>query len=308
MTHSYLILHLLMKRQLNLKQLFRMAYYLVLLFICNDNQAQTDEPLAVGNFSLPGSQIPATLLGFGQFNIDKNQQQFFVLPLYAKGQNTSSTALELQYVKGLTDRLSFMLVLPYAAHFKENNQTSSGFIDSNIQFEYVAISKTDQNHQVELSLVGVGSIPSGSATKNPPTGLGSPSIFGGTTLSYIGNMWYAFSDIGYRHVLPDKNQRAGHSLFYDAGIGRHIVNIRDVGYLFFLLEVNGERASQDLRLDGVDPDSGGHTLFLSPSLTFATKRFSAQLGTGIPIYQKLNGNQNQNQFFTLLILGWTFDD
>ena len=126
-------------------------------------------------------------------------------------------------------------------------------------------------------------------------------------MSYIGSMWYTFADIGYRHVIPDKNERAGHSMFYDVGIGRYLFNIGDKGYLFFLLEMNGEKESQSLTFEGVDPDSGGHTLLLTPSLTYATKRFSAQLGSGIPIYQQLKGNQNKDQLSVLLILGWTFN-
>ena len=114
-----------MKQQYNLNKILSNIFCLIILLISLIHQALADEPLPIGIFSLPGSQIPATLLGFGQFTIDKNQQHFFVQPIYVQGENTSSTAFEFQYVKGLTDRLSFMLALPYSAHFKEDMQTSA---------------------------------------------------------------------------------------------------------------------------------------------------------------------------------------
>tara|TARA_Y100000588_G_C14116932_1_gene865585 strand:- start:559 stop:1164 length:606 start_codon:yes stop_codon:yes gene_type:complete len=200
-----------------------------------------------------------------------------------------------------------MLTLPYAIKFKEDMFSSTGLIDSNIQMEKVIFSNIGIQHQLEISLVGRTTVPTGSIKKVPATGLGTPSAFGGVTLSYIGQAWYGFADGGYQYNFANKSIQPGHRTFYDAGIGRHLIDIANLGYLFFLIEVNGQHTLQSTSIEGLEPDSGGHILLLTPSLTFASNSFYAQLGGAIPVHQKLNSLQNKEKFLGVLLMGFTID-
>ena len=69
--------------------MLKKVIFQIMLIICVVSSAHCAAPIKKGNFSLPDSQIPATLLGIGQFTIENNQQQFFISPNYLRGQNLS---------------------------------------------------------------------------------------------------------------------------------------------------------------------------------------------------------------------------
>jgi hypothetical protein len=93
----------------------------------------------------------------------------------------------------------------------------------------------------------------------------------------------------------------GDDLIYDLSYQFRVYpwTLPEVGapnFLYLVAEANGI-FSQRSKLKGerID-DSGGHILFLSPGLQFATRRFILEASIQLPIIQDLNGNQVETDF------------
>jgi hypothetical protein len=66
--------------------------------------------------------------------------------------------------------------------------------------------------------------------------------------------------------------------------------------LDLILELNGEYDRKQVIADVVDPNSGGHVLFLSPGIRATYGQFSAFASVGIPIVNEVNGLQSEPDY------------
>jgi len=67
-------------------------------------------------------------------------------------------------------------------------------------------------------------------------------------------------------------------------------------FLYGVLEANLAHARKN-RVGGIrDPDSGGTSLFLSPGLQYATRKWILEAGVQIPVVQDLNGTALENDY------------
>lgn len=300
-------------------------------------QSQLSPP-ATGNFSLPSSQQPGPLIGFGQNIIDQNELQLGLNAgkFSAFGINTNAIAPYLLY--GITNRFSIYFALPVDLNKKQKQEHSLGLDDAILQLEYAFYVNTTAVLLNQATIVGNISIPSGSPTKKPATGLGSPSFFLGTTLSRMYVDWFVFTAYGATFTTAYKKLKAGNSFLYQGGIGRNILTIDSQCLFALLLEVDGQYTGKDhlgssavmpidtilkisynisnfkANLKGTEqfspankfnPNSGGNEVFVVPSLLFATRKFTAQLGVGFPITQHLFGNQQHSDYLVALDLLFT---
>ena len=97
--------------------------------------AKGDEPIKEGNFSLPTSQQPGPLLGFGQNIVDKHDVQVFLFPDFLVGPCKRFSELAPSVLYGIRDDLSLFVELPIAASFCLATQCSSGPEDLIAQLE-----------------------------------------------------------------------------------------------------------------------------------------------------------------------------
>lgn len=157
----------------------------------------------------------------------------------------------------------------------------------------------------QATIVANVTIPSGSATKDPPTGVGAPSFFIGGTFNRTAVDWFYFSSLGAMLTTEYDLGKLGNKYYYQAGIGRHIPSPR--GWIFaVMLELDGQYNSKD-RVDGSkDPNTGGNVVFITPSLWISSEKIIIQLGWGGVLTQHLNGDQSKFTHQMLCNFGWTF--
>jgi len=266
-----------------------------------------DEPPKMGNFAIPlGSQQPGPLVSFGQHIIDKNQ---LVLSLSADkfgGVGKQFVDVIPSFWYGITDDTSITVNVPIATNYKQDGAHSAGFQDVLVSVEHAFYSKKTASFSEQGSIVTGMSFPTGSLQKNPPTGLGSPGFFLGATYDRTYVDWFMFTSHGALLTTAQDNTKLGNSFFYQFGLGRNIAFSPDNWMLAWMVEATGQYSTRDT-FDGVsDPDSGGNTVYVTPSLWASTKKWTFQLGVGLPVTQNLYGNQTRNKYLVIGSIGWTF--
>ena len=180
------------------------------------------------------------------------------------------------------DDLSIFLTLPDAVRFREENFHSSGPEDFVVQFEYAPYTKEYYTYYDQLTIVANVTIPTGSATKNPPTGIGSNSFFIGMTFSRMGINWFYFTSYGRIFTTSSHRTQFGDQFLYQYGVGRRIFSNSE--WLFdWMLEVDGIRAEKNRIRGMINPNSGGNIIFVTPSLFLSSKKSLAVNMIWLPI-------------------------
>jgi hypothetical protein len=108
--------------------------------------------------------------------------------------------------------------------------------------------------------------------------------------------------------LPTSSEqtRFGNQFLYQWGVGRNILS-RPSEFIFTgMIELTGLYGGKNKIKGKVDSNSGGNSLFLTPSLWISTQKFIVQLGVGFPIVQRLFGDQHKNHYLLAANFGWTF--
>lgn len=290
--------------------LFSVLRYIVFgltVLACFPILSLTDQPPKKGNFIFQDAQQPGPFYSFGQFTIDKDQSQLFLNPNYLKGVQQSYVTISPSFIYGITDNLSVLMSTPIAASYHEHSNQSSGLSDTSIQVEYALINTANRHYFGQASIMGAVSIPTGSLSKTPSTGYGSPSVFIGGSYNRMYVDWYWFVAQGALWITPNHDTRLGAKYLYDFGIGKNLVAKPGRYFWFALLELNGDYAGKNKMAGFNDPDSGGNIIFISPSLLYSTEKLTLQFGVALPVYQQLNGIQPQINYNTSLAIGWTFN-
>lgn len=270
-----------------------------------DQEKSEGKPLKVGNLSLSSSQQPGPLVGFGEFTLDKGETQFFFMADQFKIEKGYFIDANPMIVYGMTDELSILFSLPFAGRFKEQNSHSNGLEDAFVQLEYAFYQAEKSLSTDQATIVANVTIPTGSGNKNPPTGVGSPSIFIGGTFNRTTVDWFYFGSLGAMLTTEYDLGKFGNRYLYQGGIGRNLPSPR--GWIFALmLEVDGQYNSKDRANGEKNPDSGGNVVFITPSLWISSEKIIIQIGVGGVLTQHLNGNQSKFTHQMLCNVGWTF--
>ena len=260
-----------------------------------------------GNFSLPSTQQPSPLLGFGQNIIPEDAALIFLVPTRYQGAKVQVSELIPIGIYGIRDNFSVLLSVPAVLRDKDGDTTASGFPSALLQFEYAPYENQTSTFVEQWTLVGNISIPTGAdIDKRLATGFNASSAFVGTTFARTYEEWLFFASDGVTITIPYQGESGSNTLLYQAGLGKNIYSVPSEHIFAGLLGVDGVYTGK-AKYDGIiDPDSGGNTLFLTPSLFFSTPKFIAQLGIGIPVVQNLFGNQNKINYLLAANLGWRF--
>lgn len=263
-----------------------------------------EEPPKIGNFSLPASQQPGPLISFGENIIDKNETVLFLSADDYIGIEKHSVDVIPSILYGITSNLSVFINVPYAASYKNKQQQSSGFEDAFAQLEYAFYYHSTKSYVDQATIVVNMTVPTGSKQKNPPTGIGSPSYFLGTTFYRTYVDWFVFVSPGAIFTTTKNGTKIGNSYLYQFGFGRNIAVIN--GWLLaWMAEIDGTYFQQSRVQGEVDSDSGGNMVFVTPSFWASTKKFVFQFGVGVPATQNLYGDQINNTVLLAANIGWS---
>lgn len=278
--------------------------FIAMIFFSLICEAGEDQPPQIGNFTLPASQQPGPLIGFGENMLDKDETQLFLFADDYAGKHKYFIDLVPGILYGITANFSVFVNLPYAGSYKAGKHKSTGFEDAFAQFEYAFYNNSTKSYLDQATIVMNITVPTGSIEKNPSTGVGAPSYFIGPTFNRTYVDWFVFGSPGATFTTARKGTRFGNSYLYQFGFGRNIADIN--GWIFaWMAEIDGTYSQQN-RVEGrVDRNSGGNIVYFTPSLWASTKRLLFQFGAGVPASQHMYGNQTRETFLLAVNMGWS---
>lgn len=257
-----------------------------------------------GNFTLSGSQQPGSLLGLGQNILDHHQSQVNFYAGSFDCRENHLTDFNPYFIYGLRDDLSLLFALPIAASYKSGEHVSSGLADMVFQLEYAFYQHTTSDYADQATVFINTTFPTGSTKALPPTGVGSPSISLGASVGRIYEEWFGFSACGVSLKTSQANTRFGNQYYYQFGFGKNIFTIESKFIVALVLDVDGQYSDKNKIAGLMDDNSGGNTIFMTPSLWISTPKLIAQIGVGAPVEQHLFGEQQEFHYVIAGNLGW----
>lgn len=260
----------------------------------------------IGNFSLPVSQQPGPLIGFGQNILDKGDLVSFLYLDQLGGVNKSFTQVAPSILYAIRDNFSIFIELPIAAKFKLNNNVTRSLEDLIVQLEYAPYNKDTTTTGDMISLVVNMGFPTGLALKEPPTGFGAPSFFMGFTATHVETDWYYFTSFGSTVTTSHKNTKFGNQFLYQFGLSKNIRYAPDAYIFNWMIELDGTYKQRNKIRGFIDQNSGGNEVLLGPSLWFSTEHFIAQGGISFFISQHSFGIQEKDRYRAAFNFAWKF--
>ncbi len=280
----------------------------ILFFGCSAAKEYVEEKesvtqLPLGNFALPASQQPGPLFAFGQNILDKNDLQFFAYLVSTIGPQKNYSDFIPSILYAVSDEFSLLVNFPIAVHYKLDSDKSAGIADISVQAEWAFYGKNTLTTAAEGTIVINVGFPSGSLSKNPPTGFGGMTVFVGATLSYGTIDWYIFTSQGTLLTTSHKQSKLGNQFLYQFGV-EYCVNFIPGWITAFMLELHGIFTQRETLKGVIDVNTGGNIFFAAPSVWFSSEHFIAQAGFGVPITQHVNGIQRKTNFVVAFDFAW----
>lgn len=262
------------------------------------------EQIKKGNLALPPSQQPTPLFAFGQNIIDSCDAVplMDLRTLIGKDLNLASFTPTVLY--GIKDNVSMYISFP-VDRFEQNCQVAKGFDDILVQVEYAPLNKNYAESNDQITLVSYFTFPTGCAGTTPPTGLGAPSFFFGSTQSHTEIKWYCFASEGILATTSHHGTKFGNNYLYQAGFGYNF--FEGSGWLFTgMIEILGTYAQRNKICGVTDCNSGGNTIFLGPSFWIANEHLVIDIGIIAAVSKHLFGIQNRQYCIPAAEIRWKF--
>jgi len=262
--------------------------------------------LKQGNLALPGSQQPNPIIAFGQNIVDKHDRQIFADFALVKGAGKSFTIAMPAFLYGISDTVSILCSLPIASQ-KLKQDHASGVGDFFVQGEYEFYAKLKESLTDQATVVGTLILPTGSGSKNPNTGLGSPGFFLGATLSRTTIDWYFFASPGVVITTTNNERKYGNQYLLQCGIGRNIPSPSGT-IIAGMVELCGLFVQPNTTYGIINTDDSAINagVYCTPSLWFSSEKFIVQAGIGFPLFQETSDGQVPNDYSVAVNCGVKF--
>lgn len=268
--------------------------------------AQQGEHVWEGNLALKTAQQPNPFFSFGQNVNDIGDIIGLIYADWLRGCKQHSVDIVPGLIYQPTKNFSLYTALPVAAS-SINGVNDVAMADIFIQGEYAWFSKTSQFHTAQFTIVGNVTVPTGEQGQGFFTGTGSPSFFLGTTAEYVTPAWYTFYSLGVILPVSHHGTKAGNNFLYQTGICRNIAYKPHHWLLSVLVEFFGVYAQRDTICGMQDPNTGGNTFYIGPSIWYATQQSVIQIAAAFPVAQHVHGTQPKNRYWFGAELRWTFN-
>ncbi len=213
-------------------------------------------------------------------------------------------------VYGATSDLALFAIFPYIFRNveltdpsgKRIDKNNNGIGDLNLIARYTAYSRDYPSGTFRIAPLAGVKLPTGDDDLEPITTDSIDLQFGGvSTITWDFGRHEVDADVIYRINTEAENFENGDNLVYDLAYEFRIYpwTLPDVGapnFIYLVAEANGLFSQKSNLNSNTINDSGGHILFLSPGLQFATKRYILESSIQLPVSQNLNGNQVETDF------------
>lgn len=295
----------------------------------SSHQDIPNQTAKTGNFA--NAITPATVFGFGQNILSRNQFSIYLNASQQKYKNENFVAAFPFFLYGITDSLSLYVSVPTIPKFKLDDTTARGIGNIVTQLEYAFIQAQDAHAQAQATIVANVGFPNTALTnatrsiKDAFNAFGSYdryNYFVGGTASYLSTDVYFYTSEGYVFntascqtitttaadmltTCSTEKIRTGDVFYYQFGIGHNLGNPWGAT-LLGNIELNGALTKKDTS-KGVSLDNtGSNIILLGPTLTLTTDHMLLQAGIQLPVFQKVNGIQNMQRYQTLFAFSYTF--
>lgn len=222
-------------------------------------------------------------------------------------------AVPLVLVYGFTEKFALIGIAPYLdKSFKAGGveRGDHGLGDVTLLGRYQVFQQDRPGETFRAQVLAGVKFPTGEDDKGdasgrlpPPLQLGSgsydPIVAGVFTWQRL--RWQVDLDVAYKINTEANDFRFGNTLAHDVAFQYRLWPWQLPGrgvphFVYGVLELNGIRAERS-ELSGRNMGaSGGYTLFLSPGLQYAAKRWVAEASLQRPVVQELNGGQLKTDF------------
>ena len=221
---------------------------------------------------------------------------------YDKGASEHSTGLHYEFIFGVMENFSISGKFPYILEKKISNfASSSGLGDIMLRGKYRFYKNDKLGASYKAALIGGIKFPTGDEEKKPSIGTGATDYFLGISAGYESRKWYYFATTRYRFNNKNGVIEKGDVFLYDIAFGLRPVKRSYYEYdLVFLIEFNGEYINNDMIFDFADNNSGGDIIYIGPTFLWSMRNWMIKGGIQFPIFQNLNGTQEEEDFRNVL--------
>lgn len=244
--------------------------------------------------------------------------------VYMKSTDDPSSMNRRMEVSGLMSVLGYgvsrdfavFAVLPYADKRLSMNmggadvtRSEAGFGDATFMGRYTAFEANATGHTFRIAPFLAVTAPTGDDRASdrlgrlPPMlqpGSGSWDWQGGAVASFQSLDWGADAQLAYQRNGEANGFRAGAVSRLDLSVQRRLwpVTLGEgvPSFLYGGLEANLIHVAKDQVNGTDDPNSGGTTLFLTPTVQYVTRKWVLEAGIQIPVSQRLNGSALRNDY------------
>jgi len=213
-------------------------------------------------------------------------------------------------VYGATPNLALFAIFPYifrnveltGPSGKRIDKNDNGIGDLSLIARYTVYSRDYPSGTFRIAPLAGIKLPTGEDDLEPITTDSTDFQFGGvSTITWDFGRNEVDADIIYRVNTEADNFEKGDGLVYDLAYEFRVYpwTLPEVGapdFVYLVAEANGIFSQKDNLHNNTINDSGGHILYLSPGLQFATKRYILESSIQLPVVQDLNGSQVKTDF------------
>lgn len=283
---------------------------IIAVFLFSRLYARTEDntpQLKEGNLALSASQQPGPLFSYGQNIVERGDVQLINYVDWYHGKNTDLVHYIPGILYGINDDLSLYFNIPVVPLLRIGDTRSSGMQDVYVQGEYAFYNNDTYTSSTQATMLAALYLPTGSPSKNPPTGVGAPSFFIGATASYMSIAWYLYAALSGIITTSNGEQQFGNTLFYQAGIGRNIIGNADGWIVTPILELSGTQHGQDMVGQAVTIGSHNSAIFVGPSVWISSKKIYIQTGLCFTVFQTKSSLNANNKYLFACDIGWKFN-
>ena len=213
-------------------------------------------------------------------------------------------------VYGATPDLALFAIFPYIFRNvelkdpsgKRIDKNDNGIGDLNLIARYTVYSRDYPSGTFRIAPLAGVKLPTGDDDLEPITTDSIDFQLGGvSTVTWDFGRHEIDADVIYRIKTEAENFEKGDDFVYDLAYEFRVYpwTLPDVGtpnFIYLVAEANGISSQKSNLNSNTINDSGGHILFLSPGLQFATKRYILESSIQLPVIQDLNGSQVKTDF------------
>ncbi|MEE8305522.1 MAG: transporter [Candidatus Tectomicrobia bacterium] len=229
------------------------------------------------------------------------------------GREVDTNSLESVLAYGVSGKLSMFGILPLVG--KELRlpggvkRDSSGFGDARLFARYSLYQRDNPGRTFRVAGFGGIKIPTGDDDETDSlgrlpiplqSGTGSWDASIGGVISYQTLDFGVDTQLSYRANTEANDFEAGDVTRLDASLQYRLWPVKigsdTASFLYGVLEANIVHSQKDAIFGQSIPDSGGTTVFITPGIQYAAKKWILEAAVQLPVSQNLNGNALENDY------------